>query len=57
MDEDKDKDKDKELKEHLSKIRNRIIEDGVENTLEMIKSQNIQGPSFFEVFGKELDLT
>ena len=49
-------DEDKELAEHLSRIEESILRDGVENTLEMIKSQNIQGPSFFEVFGKELDL-
>ena len=49
-------DEDKELKVQLSEIRDLIIEDGVENTLERIKSQNIKGPSFFEVFGKEMDL-
>lgn len=41
------------MKEYLERIKNCILEDGKENALKMIKSQNIQGPSASEFFGEE----
>lgn len=40
-----------EMKEYLSRIRRRILKDGAENTLKMIREQNIGGPSASEIFG------
>lgn len=40
-----------EMKEYLSRIRQRILKDGAENTLKMIREQKIGGPSASEIFG------
>lgn len=42
-----------ELNDFLAYLEEQVRSDGVENTLRMIKSQNIQGPSASEFFGEE----
>lgn len=46
-----------ERQEHLDRIQERILSDGIEETLTMIKSQNIKGPTFEEMFGKKLSIS
>lgn len=41
------------MEKYLKLIRDRINKDGTKETLDMIKSQNIQGPSASEFFGEE----
>lgn len=43
-----------EMKEYLSRIRQRILKDDAENTLKMIHEQKIGGPSASEIFGKDV---
>lgn len=42
-----------EMKEYLSRIRQRILRDGADETLKMIRAQKLGGPSASEIFGEE----